>query len=95
MNTKTQDGFDIFHPAHFHPLLVYLASDSAKSINGEVFRAIGDKVWVYRGWKAVKMIKNDRKTFNPEDLAKLVPTELMKNLPSKLEGVQTPELLLS
>lgn len=95
MNTKTQDGFDIFHPAHFPPLLVYLASDSAKSINGEVFRAIGDKVWVYRGWKAVKMIKNDRKTFNPEDLAKRVPTELMKDLPSKLEGVQTPELLLS
>ncbi len=95
MNTKTQDGFDIFHPAHFPPLLVYLASDSAKNINGEVFRAIGDKVWVYRGWKAVKMIKNDRKTFNPEDLAKRVPTELMKDLPSKLEGVQTPELLLS
>ena len=50
MNTKTQGGFDIFHPAHFAPLVVFLASDKARKINGEVFRAIGDKVWVYRGW---------------------------------------------
>jgi len=95
MNTKTPDGFDIFHPAHFPPLVVYLASDAARNINGEIFRAIGDKVWVYRGWRAVKMIKNDKKTFDPEDLAKRVPSELMKDFPSKFEGGQTSELLLS
>ena len=31
---------------YFAPLVAYLATDNAKGINGEVFRAIGDKVWV-------------------------------------------------
>jgi NAD(P)-dependent dehydrogenase (short-subunit alcohol dehydrogenase family) len=93
MNTKTQDGFDIFDPAHFAPLVVFLASDRARKINGEVFRAIGDKVWVYRGWRAVKMIENGGKPYTPELLAEQVKNELMKNLPSKMEGMATPDIL--
>jgi len=93
MNTKTQEGFDIFDPAHFAPLVVFLASDKARKINGEVFRAIGDKVWVYRGWRAVKMIENGGKPYTPELLAEQVKNELMKNLPSKMEGMATPDIL--
>jgi NAD(P)-dependent dehydrogenase (short-subunit alcohol dehydrogenase family) len=93
MNRKTKEGFDIFHPSHFAPLVVFLASDSANKINGEVFRAIGDKVWVYRGWRAVKMIKNDGKPFTPDLLEDRVYNELMKDLPSKTEGAATPETL--
>ena len=93
MNTKTQEGFDIFHPAHFAPLVVFLASDKARKINGEVFRAIGDKVWVYRGWRAVKMIDNGGKPYTPELLAEQVKNELMKNLPSKMEGLATSDVL--
>ena len=93
MNTKTQEGFDIFDPAHFAPLVVFLASDKARKINGEVFRAIGDKVWVYRGWRAVKMIENGGKPYTPELLAEQVKNELMKNLPSKMEGLATPDIL--
>jgi hypothetical protein len=72
---------------------VYLASDKARKINGEVFRAIGDKVWVYRGWRAVKMIENDGKPFTAELLVERVKDELMKNLPSKLEGAATQDVL--
>ncbi len=86
MNTKTEDGFDIFNPSHFAPLVVYLATDAAKNINGEVFRAIGDKVWVYRGWHVIKKISNNWKQFTPEQLAERVESELMKDLPDKLEG---------
>jgi len=93
MNTKTQGGFDIFHPAHFAPLVVFLASDKARKINGEVFRAIGDKVWVYRGWRAVKMIENGGKPYTAELLAEQVKNELMKDLPSKMEGMATPDIL--
>ncbi len=93
MNTKTKDGFDIFDPAHFAPLVVFLASDKAKKINGEVFRGIGDKVWVYRGWRAVKMIENDGKPFTAEDLAERVKSELMKDLPSKFEGAASQDVL--
>ena len=95
MNTKTEDGFDIFDPAHFAPLIVYLASDAASNINGEVFRAIGDKVWVYSGWRAVKKISNNWKPFTPEQLAERVESELMQDLPDKREGATTPEEIFS
>ena len=94
MKMKTKEGFDIFHPEHFAPLVAYLASDAAKDINGEVFRAVGDKVWVYRGWRAVKKISNNWQTFTPQQLAERFP-ELMKDLPSKREGAASPEELMS
>lgn len=95
MNTKTEEGFDIFHPSHFAPLVVYLATDAASKINGEVFRAVGDKVWVYSGWRAVKKISNNWKPFTPEQLAERVESELMKDLPDKMEGATTPKEIFS
>jgi NAD(P)-dependent dehydrogenase (short-subunit alcohol dehydrogenase family) len=95
MNTKTKDGFDIFNPSYFAPLVVYLASDAAKNINGEVFRAIGDKVWVYRGWRTVKKISNNWNPFTPQELAERIESELMKDLPSKTEGRSSLEEILN
>ncbi|KKL83736.1 hypothetical protein LCGC14_1971750 [marine sediment metagenome] len=92
MKAKTAEGFDIFHPSHFAPLVGYLASDEAKGINGEVFRCIADKVWVYRGWRAVKKISNNWQPFTPQILAERFP-ELMKDLPSKREGAVSQEEL--
>lgn len=87
---KTPGGFDIFNPSHFAPLVAYLATDEAKGINGEVFRCIADKVWVYRGWRAVKKISNNWHSFTPQQLAERFP-ELMKDLPSKREGAVSQE----
>ncbi len=92
MKAKTADGFDIFNPSHFAPLVAYLATDAAKGINGEVFRAIADKVWVYRGWRAVKKISNNWQPFTPSQLVERFP-ELMKDLPSKREGAVSQEEL--
>jgi hypothetical protein len=41
------------------------------------------------------VIKNNGKAFRPEILAKRVPFELMKDLPSKAEGSQTPGILFN
>ncbi len=95
MNTKTEDGFDIFNPSHFAPLVVYLASDAASQVNGEVFRAVGDKVWIYRGWHAIKKISNNWQPFTPQQLAERVESELLKDLPGKREGAITPKELFS
>ncbi len=95
MNTKTKEGFDIFHPSHFAPLVVYLASDAANKINGEIFRAIGDKVWIYRGWRTVKKISNNWRPFTPQQLAERIESELMKDLPNKREGATSLEEILS
>ena len=95
MHTKTKEGFDIYNPSHFAPLVVFLASDAAYNINGEVFRCIGDKVWVYRGWRAVKKISNNWKPFTPEQLTKRLESELLKDLPDKSEGASTLDEIFS
>ncbi|MFX1314008.1 MAG: SDR family NAD(P)-dependent oxidoreductase [Promethearchaeota archaeon] len=83
MQKKDTSGFDVFNPAHFAPLIVYLASDDARRVSGEVFRAAGDKVWVYRGWHTVNRIDNNGKPFTPQELVERVKSELLKGLPQK------------
>ncbi|TKJ18413.1 MAG: short-chain dehydrogenase [Promethearchaeota archaeon Loki_b32] len=95
MHTKTKEGFDIYNPSHFAPLVVFLASVAAYNINGEVFRCIGDKVWVYRGWRAVKKISNNWKPFTPEQLTERLESELLKDLPDKSEGASTLDEIFS
>jgi NAD(P)-dependent dehydrogenase (short-subunit alcohol dehydrogenase family) len=84
MKKLDTSGFDVFDPSHFAPLIVYLASDEARRVNGEVFRAAGDKVWVFRGWNTVNRIDNKGKPFTPQQLAERVKSELLKGLPKKL-----------
>jgi NAD(P)-dependent dehydrogenase (short-subunit alcohol dehydrogenase family) len=86
MSKKDESGFDIFNPANVAPMIAYLASDSAKRITGEVFRVVGDKVWVMRGWHSVNKIENDGKPFTPQILSERVRKELMKGIPKK-EGM--------
>ncbi len=74
---------DIFQPSHSAPLIIYLVSDHAKNVNGEVFRIVGDRLWVYRGWSTVNQIDNNGQTFTPEILIERVNSELLKNLPPK------------
>jgi len=83
MSSKSESGMDIFHPSHIAPLVVYLASDQARNVNGEVFRMVGDRLWVYRGWHTVNQIDNKGQTFTPEILVERVKSELLKNLPPK------------
>jgi len=96
MSAKSKSGMDVFHPSHITPLIVYLGSDHAKNVNGEVFRMVGDKLWVYRGWHTVNQIDNKGQTFTPEILVERVKSELLKNLPPKQKiGKVTREFLKS
>ncbi|MFX1275098.1 MAG: SDR family NAD(P)-dependent oxidoreductase [Promethearchaeota archaeon] len=82
MSKKDDSGFDIFHPANVAPMVVYLASDNAKRINGEVFRIIGDKIWLLRGWHSVSRIDNEGKAFTADLIAERIK-ELTKGAPKK------------
>ncbi len=96
MSAKAKSGMDIFHPSHSAPLIVYLCSDHARNVNGEVFRIVGDRLWVYRGWHTVNQINNNGKTFTPEILVERVNSELLKNLPPKQKiGKVTRDFLKS
>ena len=52
-------------------------------------------MWIYRGWRAVKMINNNGIPFTPQELDDRVKSELMKGLPSKIEGAVSHDTLLS
>ncbi len=89
MEMQNKSGLKIFDPANFAPLVVYLASDKSENISGEVFRAIGDAVWVYRGWNIVKEIHNNGQRFTPQLLSDRIESELMSDIPEWVSTGQT------
>jgi NAD(P)-dependent dehydrogenase (short-subunit alcohol dehydrogenase family) len=83
MNKLDESGFDVFNPANVAPMVVFLASDEAKKITGEVFRVVGDRVFVFQGWHTFNQIDNAGKPFTPQILAERVKSELLKSMPRK------------
>ncbi len=83
MNKLDESGFDLFNPVNVAPMVVYLASDKAKRINGEVFRVVGDRVSIFQGWHTFNEINNNGSPFTPQILEERVKSELMKGLPKK------------
>ncbi|GAH61834.1 unnamed protein product, partial [marine sediment metagenome] len=83
MKKMDESGFDVFNPRNVAPMVVFLASDAAKKITGEVFRVVGDKVYVFRGWHTVNKIENNKQVWTPQQLVERVRSELMKGLPKQ------------
>ncbi|MFX1278822.1 MAG: SDR family NAD(P)-dependent oxidoreductase [Promethearchaeota archaeon] len=83
MSMKDKRGFDIFDPSNVAPMVVFLASDKAANINGEVFRAVGDRVFSLNGWTTYKQINNNGERFTPQILAERVEKELLEGKPKK------------
>jgi len=82
MKKLDKAGYDIFDPVNVAPMVVFLASDKAKKINGEVFRVVGDHIMLFQGWHTVNQINNDHKPFTPQLIAERI-RELMKGAPKK------------
>ena len=83
MSKKDEKGFDVFNPANVAPMVVFLASEEASKISGEVFRVVGDSIFALQGWHTFKVIKNDGKAFTTQLLAQRVKSELLKGMPRK------------
>ncbi len=94
MSQKGKSGIDLFDPAHFAPIVAYLASDKASRVTGEVFRCVADKCWVYRGWHTVKVISNNGEPFTAQLLADRVKSELLKDIPPKLTSASFAQELM-
>ncbi len=83
MSKLDESGFDVFNPENIAPMVVFLASDAAKRITGEIFRVVADRVWIFQGWHTYNSISNNGKKFTPQELADRVKTELLKGAPKK------------
>lgn len=64
-----KSGLKVYDAANFAPLVAYLASDASEKVNGQVFRGVGDAVWIYQPWQIVGEINNEGKAFTTADLA--------------------------
>jgi NAD(P)-dependent dehydrogenase (short-subunit alcohol dehydrogenase family) len=74
-------GFDALDPDNIAPLVVYLASDDAKEITGQVFRIVGGTVWLLESWRSFdKITKLGRWT--AEELSPKVK-ELLSRAPDR------------
>lgn len=87
---ESESGFDPLAPENVAPLLVYIASDHAADITGQVFYSQGGLIQLYQGWAAVSEIeKNER--WSAEEIAAHV-NELFVDRPKTLERRLSPFL---
>jgi NAD(P)-dependent dehydrogenase (short-subunit alcohol dehydrogenase family) len=80
---EVQPGeFDVFGPENIAPLVVWLASDDAKDVHGEVFRVGVGAVWLMKGWHTAGKISK-RAIWEPAELGEKLKVELAKGLTAK------------
>jgi hypothetical protein len=53
------EGFDRFDPANVSPTVVWLASDAAAGVSGQVFIVIGGDVHLVRGFEVVGSLRTE------------------------------------
>ena len=75
---------DASGPAHVAPLVVWLASERAGHVNGEVFRAGNGRVNLFRGWHTVGQVGAfAHGVWDPEALGAAMDEAFFKNPPPK------------
>ncbi len=75
---------DAAGPAHVAPLVVWLASERAGHVTGEVFRAGNGRVNLFRGWHTVAQVGDFRHgVWEPEALGAAMDATFFENPPPK------------
>jgi NAD(P)-dependent dehydrogenase (short-subunit alcohol dehydrogenase family) len=79
-----QPMLDAAGPAHVAPLVVWLASERAGHVSGEVFRAGNGRVNLFRGWHTVAQVGNfAHAVWDPEALGAAMDEAFFRNPPPK------------
>jgi NAD(P)-dependent dehydrogenase (short-subunit alcohol dehydrogenase family) len=64
------------------PLVVYLATDAASDINGQLFTCGADSVGWFPTWSIAREIRSQGRIFDVKELAQRVPAELLWDVPN-------------
>jgi NAD(P)-dependent dehydrogenase (short-subunit alcohol dehydrogenase family) len=84
MGGEVKEGqFDMWGPQNIAPLVVWLSSDDAKDVHGEVFRVGGGSVFLMQGWHTVGKVRSEGQTWDPEKLGPALKAELAKGATKK------------
>ena len=82
------EGFDPLEPENIAPMVVYLASDEAAHITGQVFGIQGGLVQLYQGWTAVSSVEKGER-WSPGELAGRMD-ELFAGRPTSYSPPRSP-----
>ncbi len=84
-------GDDEFHPmdpANASPLVAWLSSDDAGYVNGQVIRALDDRIIWMQGWRERKTISNDQTKWDATKLGARMGGEVFGVQPQGLKFEQ-------
>jgi NAD(P)-dependent dehydrogenase (short-subunit alcohol dehydrogenase family) len=86
MMAKPDEGFDAMDPANISPLVVWLGSEDAADVSGQVFEVSGGKISVAEGWHEGPMVDKGQR-WQPHEMGAAVRTLLeAARPPSKVYG---------
>ena len=81
------DEFQRLNPGNSAPMVVWLASDEALHVSGQVFRAVGDEITHYQPWQLGKSVKAGREPqkWDPADIGGAVASGIYGYQPGGLQ----------
>lgn len=81
------DEFQRLNPGNSAPMVVWLASDDALHVSGQVFRAVGDEITHYQPWELGKSVKAGREPqkWDPEKIGDAVASGIYGYQPGGLQ----------
>jgi len=72
------DEWQAMDPANSSPLVAWLASDDAQLVNGQVFRAIHDRIIWMHGWREGPEISSGQQRWDAVKLGKLLASDVFR-----------------
>jgi NAD(P)-dependent dehydrogenase (short-subunit alcohol dehydrogenase family) len=81
------DEFQRLNPGNSAPMVVWLASDEARHVSGQVFRAVGDEITHYVPWTLGRSVKAGREPqrWDPAKIGDAVASDIYGYQPGGLQ----------
>jgi NAD(P)-dependent dehydrogenase (short-subunit alcohol dehydrogenase family) len=84
MEPEQYDGYHPMNPGNTAPTVVWLASDQAAHVTGQVLRAVGHTIALYEPWRlgATVATPGEPRTWAPEEIGVALNTHVFRTRPA-------------